>query len=97
MQDLVVACSWDGAVGDQYVVIYAATQDPGVFQAMIGSLGAEEIEGPGDQTWWSADLASLFARQGDLVLQVNYTSSVTPSADEVKQVALAVMEVLLRP
>jgi hypothetical protein len=97
VQDLDVACSYEGTTGEQYVLIYVMQQDPGVFGAMLGSLGAEEVDGPGDEDWWAGDLLSLFSRKGDLVLQVSYTSSAGPSADEVKEAALAVMSTLMAP
>jgi hypothetical protein len=37
------------------------------------------------------------SRRGDLVLQVNYTSSIPPSEDDVKEKALALMGALLAP
>lgn len=95
VQDLEVACSWDALSDEGYVLIYAARQDPGAFEAVLASLGAEETEGPGEQDWWVPSMATLFSRQADLMLQVSYSSSVAPDEDELKAVTTAIMETLL--
>jgi hypothetical protein len=95
VQDLEIACSWDAVSDDGYVLVYAARQEPVAFDAILASLGAEEVEGPGEQDWWASSLASLFSRQGDLLLQVSYTSSVALDEDELKATTMAIMEVLL--
>jgi hypothetical protein len=95
VQDLEIACSWDALSDDGYVLIYAARQEPVAFDAILASLGAEEIEGPGEQDWWAPSLASLFSRQGDLVLQVSYSSSDAPAEEDLKATTIAIMEALL--
>jgi hypothetical protein len=96
VQDIEIACSWDALSDDGYVLIYAARQEPAAFDAILASLGAEEIDGPGEQDWWASSLASLFSRQGDLLLQVSYTSSVAPTEEDVTATTVAIMEALLR-
>jgi len=95
VQDLEVACSWDALTDDGFVLVYATRQDPAVFDMVLQSLGAEEIDGPGEQDWWASSLASLFSRQGDLLLQVSYTSSEASDEDQVKATSIAIMEALL--
>lgn len=97
VQDMGIACSWDALTDDGYVLVYAARQEPIAFEAILASLGAEEIEGPGEEDWWASSLASLFSRQGDLVLQVSYTSSEAPAEDELRARSIALMEALLTP
>lgn len=97
VQDLEIACSWEALSGDEYVLMYAMRQEPIAFEALLSAVGAEEIDGPGEENWWAGDMASLFSRQGDLVLTVNYTSSTQPSEDDVKEKTLALMGALLAP
>ena len=90
-------CSYESITDEGYVLIYIARQDPAVFEAALPSVGAEEIDGPGDTDWWASGLATLFSRTGDEVLQVSYSSSAAPSDDEMREASIAIMSALLAP
>jgi hypothetical protein len=96
-RELEGTCSYESLTDEGYTLIYVAQQDPAIFDAMVGSLDAEEVDGPGEANWWASSVLSLFSRQGDQVLQVSYSSSATTGDEEMKQAALAVMGALLAP
>ena len=88
-------CSYESVTDTGYVLIYIAQQDPAIFDALISSLGAVEVDGPGDTDWWAGSLGSLFSRTGDQVLQVSYSSRAAPSEEELQQTVIAIMDALL--
>ena len=97
LSELDGTCTWESVTDSGYVLIYVARQDPAIFDAMITSLGGEEIDGPGDTDWWVSGLASLFSRTGDEILQVSYASSTPGSDEEFRQTTIDILTVLLAP
>jgi hypothetical protein len=97
LDDYDLYCSYEGGQGERHTMVYVTTQDPTDFDLMIAAIGATEIEGTGDAAWWWKDYASLFARQGDLILQVAITADGPPSDAELQAMAVAVMELFLAP
>jgi len=96
-QDFEIACLYEGTTGDGHVVIYVAIQDPATFAFVIDGLGGAEIDGPGEQSWWMADISTLATRQGDLALQVTVTPDEQTDPATLQATAIAIMEALLAP
>jgi hypothetical protein len=97
LQDYEVACDYQGGKGKNHIAVYVQTQDPTTFDGMIASVGATEVDGPGDTNWWWTDYASLFSRQGDLVLQVAIQTGKDVPDAKLQSMATSIMETLLAP
>jgi hypothetical protein len=97
LTDYETFCAYEGGKGNKHVMIQVASQDAATVASAMTALGATEVAGPGDQSWWMADYGSLTTLQGDLALQVTLMPDKKMSEAKLQQAAIAVMEVLLAP
>lgn len=97
LTDYETFCAYEGGKGNKHVMIQVASQDAATVAAAMTSLGATDVAGPGDQSWWLADYGSLTTLQGDLALQVTLMPDKKMPEAKLQKAAIAVMEALLAP
>jgi hypothetical protein len=97
LTDYETFCTYEGGTGNKHVIIQVASQDAATVASAMTALGATEVAGPGDQSWWMADYGSLTTLQGDLALQVTLMPDKKMPEAKLQKAAIAVMETLLAP
>ena len=97
LTDYETFCAYEGGKGNKHVMIQVASQDAATVASAMTALGATEVTGPGDQSWWMADYGSLTTLQGDLALQVTLMPDKKMPEAKLQKAAIAVMEALLAP
>lgn len=95
LEDIGGTCSYLGGSEEDSLDILVTPEDPEYVDFAAESVGAQEVEGVGDQAWWSADYGVLYAVEGDRAFSVFVAGSGDMDAEMREALARSIMQALL--